>query len=506
MRFKAIIATLLFAGMYAQNYSPDPSFGVNGIANTDIVGRRHIWVAPDEKIYTIQAFLEGIVRFNADGSPDSSFGNNGSVGFVSQFGQFNYDVNGIIPTASGIFVFGYFHSQGSSDENIFVAKIDSSGNLDPTFGENGVSSLDYGQNERIWSAHLTNSGEIICTGWRDSGSQRKMILIRLHGDGSKDLAFGIDGIKEYTYFPSITFPDYAVVENTNLYLSYTGNDGQPQQSRIVKLDAAGNPVTGFGEQGILYLDSPHLEQITKLSRKGKNLYILYNHYDTSLAEYVNTIKVYDLVSEAYTLDLPLTGTTRITDFYVTPDEKIMTFGYNFCSSTCYGYDVSLVQYTPDGLLDTGFNDGGIYTFNYNVVNGQNTYEIPGVICPVNDSKILVSAEYWLAPVTPSSNTPYLTIARLTPEALGLNDTLPSRNLTLFPNPANDYLYIGTPYEAGGFTCEITNVLGETILLPRSSAGDDSSYGIDVSGLASGLYILKLKTSRDETLAAKFIKR
>ena len=72
--------------------------------------------------------------------------------------------------------------------------MDFDGNLDPSFGQNGIADIEYGSNERPWSIHLTDSGKILCLGWRHDISSTKLMLVMLNSDGSKDIAFGIDRV------------------------------------------------------------------------------------------------------------------------------------------------------------------------------------------------------------------------------------------------------------------------------------------------------------------------
>jgi uncharacterized delta-60 repeat protein len=505
---KFYLVALLSFGMYAQNLIPDTSFGVNGVANTDVIGRRHIWPAPNNRLYTIDTFLATILRFNENGSADNTFSGNGNLDFVSEFGQFNYDINGMVFGDGNVFAFGYFHPAMSDNNNMFVAKMDLEGNYDTAFGVNGVAALDYGQDERIWSIHLTSTGKIFCLGWRDIPGQRIMILARLNSDGSKDLSFGTAGIREYAFNTGNNFADYAVIDsNDKLYVAFSGSTTSgPAESLVVKLDINGDVVTGFADQGFLHFNPVNQDFFSKLVLQGKNLYALSYFFSPNIAANTSTLRVYDMVEDEVTLTLPLTSTTRTTDFHVWPDGKIITYGYDFCSIGCFGKDVSLAQYQPDGTLDTGFDGDGVFQFNYNTIDGNNSYEISGQLFPVVTSKLLISAEYCVQPNVNDSNEIYLAMARFGLGTLATNSSEKAM-ISVYPNPTRNDLNVSLPEDvAFPLQLSVINAIGQTLFSSQHNSAANRNLSVDTSALASGFYAVKVADSSEKTLTQKFIKQ
>lgn len=76
-----------------------------------------------------------------------------------------------------------------------------------------------------------------------------------------------------------------------------------------------------------------------------------------------------------------------------------------------------------------------------------------------------------------------------------------KNITLFPNPATNYINITAPEN---FTkVEITNVLGQQVLTKNLS---NNSEAIDISNLQSGTYLVKTYTQNNFTKTLKFVKK
>ena len=74
-----------------------------------------------------------------------------------------------------------------------------------------------------------------------------------------------------------------------------------------------------------------------------------------------------------------------------------------------------------------------------------------------------------------------------------------KELSVFPNPANDRLYINNNSDSNKITFSIIDLLGKTIISERM----DADY-IDISRLESGVYFIQLSTE-NKVSTAKFIK-
>ena len=81
---------------------------------------------------------------------------------------------------------------------------------------------------------------------------------------------------------------------------------------------------------------------------------------------------------------------------------------------------------------------------------------------------------------------------------GIKESTHNDFITIFPNPANNYITIEVPQQA---TIEITNIQGKLI---KTLAAKSNKTNIDVSAFSSGVYFVKVKTEKG-IMVKKFVK-
>lgn len=83
--------------------------------------------------------------------------------------------------------------------------------------------------------------------------------------------------------------------------------------------------------------------------------------------------------------------------------------------------------------------------------------------------------------------------------LGVNEVTEQQSVSIFPNPAQNFLIIQTQKIINEIS--VYNVLGEKVTIPQVSTNT-----LDVSNLAQGIYIIKVISDDDKTFSTKFIKQ
>lgn len=178
------------------NGSIDSAFGNNGFTMIDydaIDEANAIALQSDGKIvfagYSDADTPSGIVflvgRFNNDGTVDSTFGSNGRV--ATNFGDGNEFATGVCIQPDGKIIATGFSGNGSQGEIVVMARYNSNGSLDTSFGAGGKTNVEGGY--RAHGCALLPDGRLLvgCAINGDLG------VIRCHPDGSLDIAFGIGG-------------------------------------------------------------------------------------------------------------------------------------------------------------------------------------------------------------------------------------------------------------------------------------------------------------------------
>jgi uncharacterized delta-60 repeat protein len=188
---------------YAVDGSFDTGFGAGGGVVTDIgTGSiddgNSLVVQADGKILVAGSSASGgnddfaLVRYNANGSLDTSFSGDGklltAIGSGSDLG-----VSLALQSDGRILVAG--RSNNGSDDDFAVVRYNADGSLDTSFGGDGtVTTAVGGGNDLASSLALQMDGKILAAGSSWNGSAYDVALVRYNTDGSLDSGFSGDGI------------------------------------------------------------------------------------------------------------------------------------------------------------------------------------------------------------------------------------------------------------------------------------------------------------------------
>ncbi|BAY77072.1 hypothetical protein NIES25_35300 [Nostoc linckia NIES-25] len=137
-----------------------------------------------------------LARYHSNGSLDTSFGNNGRV--LTPIGTSLDTANSIAIQADGkIVVAGYAWSvwNGSNQEDFAIARYNSDGSLDTSFGNGGkiIAPLSISNNDRATSLTIQSNGKIVVAGYIQNGNNRDTVLLTYNPDGTLDSSFGTGG-------------------------------------------------------------------------------------------------------------------------------------------------------------------------------------------------------------------------------------------------------------------------------------------------------------------------
>src|SRR5207247_9230860 len=140
---------------YNSDGSPDATFGNGGQVSTDFVGHEDdafsVLVQPDGKIVAVGSANDpatfydfAAVRYLSNGTIDTTFGMAGKV--HTDFGDQNFDRarSAALQPDGRIVAAGFAISQNGGVQNFAVARYNSSGVLDTSFGTGGMTQIDFG--------------------------------------------------------------------------------------------------------------------------------------------------------------------------------------------------------------------------------------------------------------------------------------------------------------------------------------------------------------------------
>ena len=192
---------------YNPDGTPDTTFGGgSGQVATDFDGFNDdafsILVQADGKLVAVGSaknptnFYDfAAVRYLSDGTIDTTFGTLGKV--RTDFGDHNFDRarSAVLQRDGKIIAAGFAISHNGGVENFAVARYDSNGVLDPSFGNDGMTQIDFGSCcQSATKVLLQRDGKIVAVGFPDSeSSDSDFVLARLDTSGLLDPTFGIGG-------------------------------------------------------------------------------------------------------------------------------------------------------------------------------------------------------------------------------------------------------------------------------------------------------------------------
>ena len=137
-----------------------------------------------------------LVRFNndADSFPDTTFGTNGKGTVTAAVPHFDYHRSSLaLQTDGKIVIVGTASDTDDLHNDLVVARFNSNGALDATFGGTGIVITDFGANEFGVDVHLQADGKIIVVGTSSTVGSSNLLIVRYNRDGSLDNTFGQNG-------------------------------------------------------------------------------------------------------------------------------------------------------------------------------------------------------------------------------------------------------------------------------------------------------------------------
>jgi uncharacterized delta-60 repeat protein len=251
-----ILALVLLSGIAgAAGGQLDPSFDGDGWTTTDLGGNdevNDVAVQNDGRIVAagLRSDDFGLVRYNSDGSLDTSFGDSGMVG--TDFGGYDENALAVALQADGKIVV-----VGSSSLYFAVARYNSNGTLDTSFGDHGSVITDFGVAAAPRDVAIQSDGKIVVVGASvDGGGSVGFALARYTTDGSLDPSFGGDG-QVTTDFGRAALADGVALQADGKIVAagYSGRlDSDASDFALARYNADGSLDRTFGTSGMVITD------------------------------------------------------------------------------------------------------------------------------------------------------------------------------------------------------------------------------------------------------------
>ncbi|AZQ60807.1 T9SS type A sorting domain-containing protein [Flammeovirga pectinis] len=221
------------------------------------------------------------VRFNVNGTVDSSFGSSGELRMnVSSSGSFMEGISDMTVASDGdILATGWHLYSGTAKNEAFAIRITANGTRDTSFGSNGYVAIDLGTGSSSGKGIFEDTNGKIYIGGNsnkthsDGSDYRTIGAVRLNADGTFDTSFSDDGKDEFF----AEYPGYGTV-SIEVHGSLLQSDGKflvtggTYGTTVARWDTDGNLDTTFSDDGYNHFEGHSNDWGYQIMEYGDRLY------------------------------------------------------------------------------------------------------------------------------------------------------------------------------------------------------------------------------------------
>jgi uncharacterized delta-60 repeat protein len=383
--------------------SLDNTFGNNGVASASFPFNLDDWttnvgIQSDGKIVTAGLTFDGtnfhfaLVRFDQNGILDATFGT-GGFSFAAYSGNLNGFINDIaILNDDSIVVAGSVGLNAVDPEfNFGAGKFDANGNLDLTFGTNGLinTELSPGLWDNANSIEIQSDQKIVLAGTSDKGTSKDFAVVRYNTDGTLDPSFGNNGvvITDTTLSYDDFINEIVIQSDGKIVGTGTTQSGQPNNRHgvitLLRYNTDGSLDYTFGDGGFVLTEFPAVPDNTgwdvEIRSNGKIVIAAglmdQDAGDFALVEYNPDGSSCDTSSRI--IDFPTNRIEWASNIAIQSDGKLLLSGpsrdiggtENFAIAR---FDCSNLGITPTNLPNTV--EGALYDQTLTGVGGAAPYD------------------------------------------------------------------------------------------------------------------------------------
>ncbi|MCC2955192.1 hypothetical protein LK542_06110 [Massilia sp. IC2-477] len=463
--------------------------GATVLANGKLLSMRQLVQGDGSPSQTILA------RHNADGSVDTSFG--GGTGRVV------LPTSGVVSNVAPVELAGgkvmLAISTPGSNFDFRVMRVNADGSLDASFGDGGSTTVNIHSGSDLPTEILVQpDGKVVVAGWGNASvAPFFMVATRLNTDGSLDTSFGTGGKLQYGFANvASTMASMALQGDKLLVSGYVGGADGTLDAAVLRFNSNGSLDTSFGDNGVFLraigIGTDNARSMVVLPDGkillGGTMRSPANDVDGFLLR-LNANGSIDTgfgsggVVKAHLTD----GHDVFAHIAVQPDGKIIAYGTVGAtqSSAGVGGELMVMRYLANGQLDTSFGTNGTTRVPG---HGIGVGADPGSLVLV-DGKIVI---FGTTMTNAGSNAYQPLIARLNGDG--------SLDTSFYPSPlpsiggsvqANGILPVALDTNGAIYDAELHargNYGGASLKLARQggASGDDQFWAVGDLSFAGGI--------------------
>lgn len=510
MRSKIVsIISLLTISVFAAESDLDPSFDGDGRVTTDSFygeGGRDVAIQPDGKIVvvggktsTYQIQNMAAVRYNINGSLDTTFGNNGVYVLPSLIGSQVAVAKAVavdLQPDGKILLAGSGGTLDDAKQIFLIIRLNANGTLDTTFGDGGrvikklASSNTYGRlSSMVFDAardKIYLGGTIPLTS--DEATYGYAVM-RFTGAGAPDTTFNGTGTKAFPVADSrallTNLNDIALQPDGKLVATGSAQYLIPNKPSIesfgtARLNLDGSLDTSFGTNGVVITDFTYTEDNTTYyyTAGAQTVSILPNGTifvggrggsgsggPTRNFYYATQLNTNGGLNSSFGTNGKIRADgVAMLDSVIAPNGKIIIVG-------ALGADFAVGRLSPNGVLDSTFGTTGFVTTDFGLT------ESAFAVALQSDGKIVVAGGS-KNPLTSGPGSDFSNVARY--NGTFVPSTLPQLSISSTDSSARE----GTS-DVGAFTftrigdLSVPLSVSYSILTSAGSAANGIRYSLPV---------------------------
>lgn len=386
----------------AQNGTLDPTFNGNGrvLATFNVFDSavHSMLLQPDGKIIaggTVSnhgLFSQfALARFDSSGKLDPTFGTAGLV--IGNFSTGKISLNSALLQSSGMIVTGGIVYNDYLDSQFVMTRFDSNGNFDNSFGTDGLVLRNF---LNVKSIIAQSDEKILVAGFSIADSNRDFVLLRFNPDGSVDNGFGTNGVVTTSIGAKDFAHDITIQSDGKIVLvgAVQNISGEYHSDfAIVRYFDDGNLDTSFGSNGIKIIDIDDMDEAQSVKMQSDDK-IVFSGWSSSISGQTTSFQVIRLfpngdIDTAFGESGVFSSPIRFSSH-----EQLIQFQEDAkilvvgAVSTTSAYDIAMIRLQPNGAPDTTFGTNGVVV----TTDGPETSSQANCVLIQPDGKILIGGE------------------------------------------------------------------------------------------------------------------
>jgi uncharacterized delta-60 repeat protein len=355
------------AGVVVQQVGPDMNFFEDHAYGVTLQEDGKILVS-GKSYNTDYRFVPVVIRFNANGSLDTSFGVNGVAGVPvtevdNEFTKVRVQSDGKIVASGHI-------SNGLSWFSLLIARFDEDGVLDSSFGTNGVVNLNLNNvDDEFFGMELIQDDEIVLCGFTTTQSDfyYHTLVMKFDASGQAVSGFGDNGAVVLGTEPMNVGNAMVLQDDNKILVVGTSGEKTPLNNdwAIWRLNPDGSLDNTFGNEGKVTTEFfGNADEALGIALSGNKIVVAgkarntNNNHDMALARYNNDTNV------------NVEETNTLIDFVVAPNpvnaQGTISVNYDLKQSGIVMIELVDITGKSISVLSSGFEVSGQKAIQYDM--------------------------------------------------------------------------------------------------------------------------------------------